>query len=87
MPDELWDWWHERSKEKRADNRAASTQMLRERGLAFDERNGGAHLIVRVPDGRVFDFWPGTGLWKQRGGDGAQRRGVERLLRTIGGAP
>lgn len=66
------------SKAKRARNRDLSLKLLRERGVTYTVKNGGAHIIV---NGRI-DFWPGTGLWIERGG--ARGRGVKDLLRHIG---
>ena len=68
----------ESSRSRRANNRSKSADMLRAAGVAFVERNGGAHLIVA---GR-WDAWPGTGLWidrttKERG------RGVRELIRAV----
>lgn len=63
---------------KRASNRASSAERLREAGIAFDERNAGAHLIVATAVGAV-DFWPGTGLWIVRGST-HQRYGVRQLI-------
>lgn len=43
------------------------------------DRSGAApHLIVRAL-GQTFDFWPGTGLWQQRGTT-QQHRGVHKLI-------
>jgi hypothetical protein len=73
-----FDAMHEASKAKRARNREASARLLREAGIGFEERNGGAHLIVA---GR-YDFWPGTGLWMARG-EKTKRRGVKELIARI----
>lgn len=70
----------EASQEKRAMNRSYSPAMLRDFGIAFESKNGGAHLVV---NGRI-DFWPGTGLWIDRG-TGAKRRGVRNLIAHING--
>ena len=61
--------------QKRADNREKSAQRLRDAGIPFVERNGGAHLIVA---GRV-DAWPGTGLWRDRETP-EHGRGIRSLL-------
>jgi hypothetical protein len=55
-----------------------SLKLLRDRDIPFVVKNGGAHIIV---NGRI-DFWPGTGLWIERGGP--RGRGVKDLLRHIG---
>ena len=68
------------SQEKRAGNRDFSARLLAEAGVKFESKNGGAHLVV---EGR-FDFWPGTGLWIERG-KGDRRRGVRRLIEVIKG--
>ena len=53
----------EASQQRRASNRDNSAAMLRANGVQFESKNGGAHLVVRDGIGRIFDFWPGTGLW------------------------
>ena len=59
----------EESALRRAANRENSARILREKGIAFEERNAGAHLIVKAKRGFTFaDFWPGTGLFIARGG-------------------
>lgn len=68
----------EASKERRANNRDRSTEILVLAGVPFVSKNNGAHLIV---DGR-FDFWPGTGLWKER--DARRKgRGIRSLLASV----
>lgn len=71
----------ERSKEKRADNREQSADVLKRAGVAFVSRNRGAHLIVKHNGIRV-DFWPGTGKWSSYGG--RTSRGVFELLKYLG---
>lgn len=72
----------EASMERRANNRASSAEILRQRGVAFVSKNDGAHLIVT--HGKVTaDFWPGTGKYSLRG-SGVYKRGVFNLLRDIG---
>lgn len=68
--------------ERRAANRENSAELLRQRGVPFEEKNDGAHLIVRY-GGKVVDFWPGTGKYSVRG-SGVYKRGVFRLLQDIG---
>lgn len=79
--DSMSDYWNDiraARQEKRADNRAQSAELLRKAGVAFEAKNGGAHLIVTAL-GKTIDFWPGTGLWIVRG-QSRQRRGVKRLI-------
>jgi hypothetical protein len=67
--DSLSDFWRDvrhAGQVKRASNRAQSPEFLREAGVEFEVKNGGAHLIVKGPAGLI-DFWPGTGLWIVRG--------------------
>ena len=66
------------SQQKRADNRAASLNLLTQAGVQFTSNNLGAHLVV-FAGSFVVDFWPGTGLWIVRGA-AARRRGVFGLL-------
>ncbi len=84
MSDDLSDHYAlmaERSKLKRAANRQGSAEILTARGIEFESKNGGAHLIVRH-NGKVADCWPGTGRWIFRGG-APSGRGVMNLLREL----
>lgn len=65
------------SQEKRANNRRNSLALLDQEGVIFEKKNGGAHLIVE----QKIDFWPGTGLWIERGGK--RGRGVHKLLKYL----
>ena len=67
----------EASQKKRAQNRETSPVFLTKNGVAFNTRNGGAHLIVQGKDGLI-DFWPGTGKFITRAGKSG--RGVFNLL-------
>ncbi len=72
--------WDEEKKAKKAANRKSSPEILKARNIEFEEKNAGAHLIVKVADGKTADFWPGTGLFIIRGG-GRRGRGVFNLLK------
>ena len=50
--------WKVESEARRADNREKSAVILADRGIQFETKNMGAHLIVSH-DGKVADFWPG----------------------------
>ena len=67
----------EDGKQRRANNRKNSADMLANSGISFESKNGGAHLIV---EGRscLIDFWPGTGKWNAR--DGKRGFGVKNLI-------
>jgi hypothetical protein len=71
--------------DRRAANRVKSTEHLRDEGLAFTSHNGGSHLIVA----KRWDFWPGTGLWRERkpakGCKAREGRGVFELIALIRG--
>lgn len=69
------------SQEKRARNREHGATLLKEAAIPFEERNGGAHLIVGHP-GYIYDYWPGTGYWKSRE-TGISRRGILKLIAKI----
>lgn len=75
---EVWREYKRHRQVKRAANRETSAQLLRNAGIPFIERNGGAHLIVA----EQYDFWPGTGLWKSRR-NGQTQRGVHSLIRRL----
>ena len=85
---DMGDYWRdvrpaiqEESRKKRASNRESSAKMLAAAGIAFEAKNEGAHLIVTA-NGRTVDFWPGTGLWIERGAS-RQKRGVRRLIAEL----
>ena len=75
---EMFAEWRKVKAAKRSANRETSAQALFTAGIEFATKNGGAHLIVA---GR-FDFWPGTGLWVERGTN-RQCRGVRSLIAHI----
>jgi hypothetical protein len=83
---DMGDLWREVKKErqaKRASNRATSPELLKQAGIAFELKNGGAHLVIRAHGGTV-DFWPGTGKWETRGyRSPLAGRGVQRLINTV----
>jgi len=68
---------------KRAENRESSRRILEDRGIDYDSKNGGAHLIIFYPGGRV-DFWPGTGKYIDDV-SGKSGRGVFNLVKLIKG--
>lgn len=80
---EMWREVHEASRDRRAGNRESSAALLREKGVAFQERNSGAHLIIEH-GGKAVDFWPGTGKWVDRNDRTIKRRGVFNLLKYLG---
>lgn len=52
----------EESKDRRERNRLRGQAELESAGVAFEAKNNGAHLVVL----ERIDYWPGTGLWKDR---------------------
>lgn len=74
--------WREQKAAKRASNTEQSTTLLKRAGIFFDSKNGGTHLVVWAGNDDI-DFWPSTGLWIVRGGDGKRRRGVRKLIEYV----
>jgi hypothetical protein len=71
----------EKSKNKRARNREWSANFLESKGIHFETKNNGAHLIVK--HGHITaDFWPGTGKWIDRA-IGIYSRGVRKLVKHL----
>lgn len=71
---------------RRAGNTEKSTQILTERGVAFESKNDGSHLVVQGA-GDVIDFWPSTGLWIVRANgktESVKGRGIFNLLARLG---
>lgn len=65
-------------KSKKADNLQKSTAILIERGIKFESKNDGLHLIISTDFGKV-NFYPSTGLY-----NGVYSgRGVFNLLKEI----
>lgn len=84
MPSDMSEYWHDVkpvlkqiSQDRRSSNRDSSAKLLSERGIAYESKNDGAHLIV-THAGKTCDFWPGTGKWIVR--KGPSGRGVFRLI-------
>lgn len=77
---EVWNDVRAMRQEKRAANREASADLLLQAGIPHQSSNGGAHLIVCPAVGQLIDFWPGTGLWIQRGNP-KKHRGVQSLIK------
>ena len=75
----------EESKIRRRSNRENSAEILRSKGIRFQSRNIGAHLIVEY-GGETVDFWPGTGKWIRRNRNHFpdQGRGVFGMLKALG---
>lgn len=74
---------------------AEALAKLRAAGILWDSKQGGMVLIIRRT-GATFEFWPGTGRWRQRDTTIARERiayycrsrrgghGVDELIRAIG---
>ena len=80
---EMFNYHNDASKVKRANNREWSANYLEQRGIEFESKNCGAHLIVKYND-KIADFWPGTGKFNIRGGSG-YFRGVKNLVKRLEG--
>lgn len=77
---DMWREHRECSQKKRARNRSFSTELLAQRGVPFESKNGGAHLIVTRHGAPWADFWPGTGKWIERATKDNPKRGVRQLI-------
>lgn len=67
---------------RRSHSRENSPKILTERGIEFEIKNQGVHLIVRG-NGHVVDFWPGTGKFIMRERGSRKGRGVFNLLKYV----
>lgn len=70
----------EHSREKKLSNKEFSTKLLDKRGVDYESKNNGIHLIVFNGD-ETIDFYPSTGKWIPRGGKA--QRGVMNLLKRM----
>ena len=66
---------------KRGNNREFSANLLKNNNIDFESKNNGSHLIVNH-NGKIADFWPGTGKFNIRGEDG-YFRGVRNLIKKL----
>lgn len=76
---EMFRAWRKDKQAGREKNRNDSAQMLTDAGIAFEIKNGGAHLIVSGKRG-IIDFWPGTGKYIARGAIACRGRGVRNVI-------
>jgi len=65
----------------RVPNIAEAIRFLQKEGILFESKNKGAHLIVRH-NGKVIDYWPGTGKFIDRA-TGKGKRGIRPLLKYL----
>lgn len=69
----------EASRDRKKYNQVNSTQILVDKGVEFEEKNFGVHLIVQGKKGLI-DYWPSTGKFIPRT-SGRTGRGVFNLLK------
>jgi hypothetical protein len=79
---ELWTEYHQSRKAKRARNRDYAATVLDRMGVKYGSGNSGVHLIIEH-NNRRFDFWPGTGLWKEYK-TSKYYRGLDKLIAELG---
>lgn len=82
---EIYDSLKVCSKTQRAEKRREIPEILKRKGIKFETKNNGAHLVIHGRSITV-DFWPGTGKWIARG-DKANGYGVVALLKLEGLKP
>jgi hypothetical protein len=78
---EMFNEWREDKKKKKASNLEFSTNELIKRGVSFESKNGGVHLVIESLDGLI-DFWPSTGKFKVRASN-EYKRGLRNLLKHL----
>lgn len=78
---EVFNAMTERSKKKKASNLEFSTNELIKRGVQFESKNCGVHLVIESLDGLI-DYWPSTGKFRLRS-TGEYKRGLRRLLKHL----
>lgn len=86
---DIGDYWREHRDHRNRDlknlkleqNKRSSIGLLKKKGIQFESLYEGDHLVVSA-NGRVFDFWPATGKWQERGVS-SSFRGVRELITEI----
>lgn len=66
---------------KKLSNLIYSTDLLDKKGIKYESKNDGIHLIVECGSWFV-DFWPSTGKYRCRGSK-KHGRGIRELLKYI----
>lgn len=79
---EMWRDYKSARQQKRRSNLKFSTDLLDRHSVRYVKHNGGIHLVIEGKHGPI-DFWPSTGLYKERS-TGRKLRGIVRLLRELG---
>jgi hypothetical protein len=80
---EIGEMWRAVKKDRQARNQTRGETaliILKEKGVKFEKKNFGSHLIVEGKNGKLIDFWPTTGKFKLRGSKNYQG-GIEKMLR------
>lgn len=75
----------EHRKTKRQANKISSTEILTEKGIEFESKNFGEHLIIKDKKA-ILDFYPSTGLFIDRATKN-KGRGIFKLLKKLGATP
>jgi hypothetical protein len=79
---DLYKDWEKAKKAKKRSNLAYSTKILREKGISFDSKNDGVHLIIKSNGISIIDFWPSTGKYINRRSR-KEGRGVRNLIKEL----
>lgn len=79
---EQWEAYRREERRTRtAANRKFAHDKLQACGIAFTIHNDGHHFVVRH-EGRVIDYWAGTGKFRERDRTAAQGESLSRLGNT-----
>jgi len=78
---EMYRALREDNRRKKKSNIAFSTELLKEKGIEFESKNNGVHLVVKH-NGKIADFWPSTGKFNIRG-EKQYLRGVKSLVNML----
>lgn len=73
--------WCDMKRKKKIRNKSHSTQLLISKGIKFDVKNNGLHLVV-YDDKEIYDFYPSTGKYSARNSN-KHGRGVRNLINRI----
>ena len=77
---EVFKEWHEVKKEKKQSNLEYNTKLLINKGILFESKNNGLHLVITHKE-ETIDFWPSTGLFWVR--KCKQGRGIKNLIKLL----
>lgn len=78
-----WREYRKERQEKKRCNLKRNLKHLESKGIPFVSNNDGVHVVIQH-NNKIIDFYPSTGLWKDRQSK-RRARGILSLIRHLEG--